>query len=166
MAAAGKKWVACRFCDAMNRPGLSCCYLCGEPLPESEPPAASDLAVRRATDCRPIGLGPSNLLMLLLIAAAWLAVCIGVAYQAPGLAVLLVVITVPAFVRARVAVSRSQEGGRELPALVTAFVFIATLVGSLVTVILIGAGALFIAFCVLCGQPCSPTGGSNASGLL
>ncbi len=98
--------VYCSQCGAENVAGRSTCWLCQRPL----------VIVAELAAPAPMGGQPQFGLSTLLIGLTVVALCLGLLRSSPGLAIFLLIVSVPALVRAyaanRLDVSRGARSRR------------------------------------------------------
>jgi hypothetical protein len=163
----GERWVRCPHCQAGNRPGADCCFLCHEPIPlDAEVVDASlwgapQVPLTGDEDVpAPATVRHTFTLSSLMLLIALVAVTLGVFRIEPGLGIVLVIVVTPALIRTLLAVSRDKARGRALNPLEKVGVFVA----SLGIVIVIGLAAIiaFVATCVPIGLANSDNMTSNS----
>jgi hypothetical protein len=138
--------VHCTECGAANRPGGTRCFLCGHPLhldagPIPRPAEGQSTPAPRAE----VAVGHTFSLASLVLVIALLAVCLGVGHEAPGLGIVLALVSAPALFHTTARAIRSKAGGRPMSATMKVRVFLA----SLAAVVLISLSAI-IAFVATC----------------
>jgi len=130
---------SCPECGAHVQPTASQCWLCGSRLEKIVPAVLVPTAPERSPY--------SFSLMTLFIVVTLVALTAGLAVIAPGLAVLLVVIAVPALIGASIRTHRMQAAGRQVTwsdRIVGAITGTAVTLGALYFIVLAGVAALFL----------------------
>lgn len=133
----------CPHCGAeMQRPGAKQCWLCREPLVESD-----GVTPRRGAFSPNIRLprdrGDNPAFIFLAVLA--LLIAIGLALEAPGILVILFIVALPALIRTVLIASRGQSGG--------ALGGVGTFLSSLGIMVVVGL-ASFAAFFTTCFVVC------------
>ncbi len=99
----------CGACGAENASPRGACWLCGVALRETAGEGENFYAPPRPTA---EDLAPSFSLSTLLLVMTLIALCLGVGAIAPGIAVVLVILSVPALVRTSGILHRRQRAGQ------------------------------------------------------
>ena len=134
----GAELVACQHCGAANSLERTDCWLCHGAMPGDQPQVSPP---RRS----PQSFALSSLFLMVTL----IAVCMGVAVAAPGMAVVLLIVVVPALVRTFAATNRDEHVG-DNPTVADK---LANFVISIGLVLLVCVAA-FIAFNVACWSLC------------
>ena len=133
----------CPNCGAARQAQESACWLCGfEEQKETVPPWKP---VPRAI---PHNEGTFTITSMMLVITL-IAICLGMGAVAPGLGILLGMLSLPAFIRTTLVVSRRQAAGRTIDSSSKVSLFLA----SLGTVIVAGIAA-FVVFFGTCIAAC------------
>ena len=133
----------CPHCGAeMQRPGARQCWLCREPLVESD--GVTPRSGPFSSNIRMPGDRGDNPAFIFLAALAIL-ITIGLALEAPGILVVLFIVALPALIRTAVIASRGQSSG--------ALGGVGTFLSSLGIMVVVGL-ASFAAFFTTCFVVC------------
>ena len=134
---------ACPNCGATYEPPASVCWLCHQNLPTDAPRGTGTLAPESSFSF-------TFSIASILLATSLFAVFFGVLAMAPGLAILLAVLSVPAFVRTGLVVHRRSQLGKPVSAARKFLWFLGslTVTTTVVTVVLFASVGTFCAVCL------------------
>jgi hypothetical protein len=134
----------CPNCLASNSHPASVCWLCKTPLPDSTP-----------TGIQSIGPSPNSpfafSIASLLLATTLCAAFFGIFINAPGLAILLAILSIPAFVRTGLILQRRSQLGKPIAAGQKFLWFLGSLTVTTTVVIVVGVASVGT-FCAVCFQ--------------
>lgn len=138
----------CPECGAEYPEQGARCWLCGSPLPAEAPAGEAAALPAESAAAPPVPQWTFGLSSLMLVTTL-VAVCLGLGSIAPGLGIVLAIVSAPALVRTFVASARRKASGERLtPAeKLTAFF------GSVGVVVIVGISAA-IAFYATCWIAC------------
>ncbi len=132
----------CLNCGADRLPSASVCWLCKQNLAEVTATDVEIIEVRENTSF-------TFSIASILLATALFAVFFGVLMMAPGLAILLAILCVPALVRTGLAFQQRSEAGKPVPTGRKFLWFLSSLTVTTIVVVVVVV-ASFGTFCAVC----------------
>lgn len=139
------RFVVCPHCQTENLPGRGECFRCGKSLPLTTGPEDPWKPPASADELPPGGFHIGALMLVI----ALIAVCLGMTVEAPGLGVVLVLISIPATIRTAVADRRRRRQGR--PMTWREYLVVLAASAGVVTAIGVGSVIAFMATCLPVG---------------
>ena len=139
---------ACPNCGATYSPPASVCWLCKKNLPTDAPASVGSLDRKTLDPGEKFSFTFS--IASILLATTLIAVFFGVLTMAPGLAILLAILSVPAFVRTGLAVHRRSQIGKPVSPASKALWFLGSLTVTtvVVTLVIVASVGTFCAVCL------------------
>jgi len=139
----------CRHCGAVNTGQRESCWLCGQTLAAGDGAAAESVKP-------PVRINPNRkfagsfTLGSLFLAITLIAICLGIIAMAPGLGIVLAIISLPAFVRTGLVVQRRAALGKSVTPAQKVWWFLGSLLTSTVVavVVLVASVGTFCAVCL------------------
>lgn len=136
----------CPICGASNSPPASVCWLCKQNLSEGTATDVQSIVPRQTSSF-------TFSIASILLTTALFAVFFGVLMMAPGLAILLAILCVPALVRTGLVFQRRSQLGKPVPTGQKFFWFLSSLTVTtiVVVVVLVASVGTFCAVCLGAG---------------
>lgn len=136
----------CPRCGEINLPGVTTCWTCGQTGLRTD----SAVPAREVEPRDPLNeYGTLFVITGAVLLAAGATVCLGVLMEAPGIAIILAIVTVPAFVRTGLVVRRRSQLGKPVSQEKRIWLLMGSLVASMTVAVVVGLASVGT-FCAVC----------------